>query len=104
MGPSKQVSRRTNKKDLGKQLNDVAKDGLDSHNQQVLWEACSRRDPGRKYSTDCNTVRFGLCDDNKGECDDRKGGVDMDGFASKIGKDSVALVPIWREFRIRGHN
>jgi len=38
MEPSKQVNRRTNKKDLGKKLNSVAKEGLASHNKQVLSE------------------------------------------------------------------
>jgi len=38
MGPSKQVNRRTDKKDLAKRLDGVAEQGLESHNQQVLWE------------------------------------------------------------------
>lgn len=38
MGPSKQVGRRTGKKDLAKRLNSVASEGLESHDEQVLWE------------------------------------------------------------------
>jgi hypothetical protein len=43
MGPSQQVSRRSSRKDLGKRLKEVKQEGLDSHNQQVLWEACSSK-------------------------------------------------------------
>jgi hypothetical protein len=42
---SRQASRpQTDKEHLGKRLNDVAKaeKGVSSHNEQVLWEACSK--------------------------------------------------------------
>jgi len=59
MGPSKQVNRRTNKKDLGKRIDGVAKQGLESHNQQVLWEACTTRYLVTWNLADYNAVLFG---------------------------------------------
>ena len=76
MGPSKQVNRRTSKKDLGKRLNDVAKEGLDSHNRQVLYEACSTDTLLPRFLANYKIVLFGLRNkghrDQNGECDDRK--------------------------------
>jgi hypothetical protein len=41
MAPSAQVNRRTSKKDLAKRLNEIAKKPLESHDREVLQEACS---------------------------------------------------------------
>jgi hypothetical protein len=64
MGPSKQVSRRTGKKDLAKRLNSVASEGLESHDEQVLWEACPIRYP---CHLDFLTVtQYGLDEETRG--------------------------------------